>query len=162
MQRNFIVACLFVFFSVIESFACVMVPSVWKTIDSSTEELQSPTVFALSEAFTQFNKKFAKEMKVCRIPIKPFKIRGLFSGKESEVINQETYASIKEALEMIFNEAEIPEFANLPKETVVSSQQIQNSDEYYFLDLYVSDSKRTSIHMIDLNMQVWALLRFIV
>ena len=162
VQRNFIVACLLVFFSVIESFACVMVPSVWKTIDSSTENLQSPTVFALSEAFIQFKKKFAKEMKVCRIPIKPFKVRGLFSGKESEVINKETYASIKEALEMIFNEAEIPEFANLPKETDISSQQIQNSDEYYFLDLYVSDSKRTSIHMIDLNMQVWALLRFIV
>ncbi len=139
-----------------------MVPSVWKTIDSSTEELQSPTVFALTEAFMQFKKKYTKEMKACSIPIKPFKVRGLFSGKESEVTNKETYASIKEAMEMIFNSVEIPDFANLPKETVISSQQITNSGEYHFLDLYVLDSKRTSIQMIDLNMQVWALLRFIV
>ena len=161
-RRCFFIACLLIFFSVIESFACVMVPSVWKTIDSSTENLQSPTVYAVTEAFMQFKKKFAKEMKVCGIPVKPFCVRSLFSGKESEVINKETYTTIKDALAMVFIDAIISDYDNLPKAEDISSQETTIYDERYFLDLYVSDSKRTSIHMIDLNMQVWALLRFIV
>ena len=139
-----------------------MVPSVWKTIDSSTENLQSPTVYALTEAFMQLKKKFAKEMKVCRIPIKPFKVRGLFSGKEGESVTQESYSSIKEALKMIFTDVTIPDFDKIFKETDIASQPTKDSNEYYFLDLYVSDSKRTSVYMIDLNLQVWALLRFII
>lgn len=162
VKRCFIIAFLLIFFSAIESIACVMVPSVWKTIDSSAENLQSPTGYALTEAFMQLNKKFAKEMKVCNIPVKPFKVRGLFSGKEGESITKESYLSIKESLEMIFTDVIVPDFDKLLKETDISSQTTKDSDEYYFLDLYVSDSKRTSIHMIDLNMQVWALLRFIV
>ena len=161
-RRCFFIACLLIFFSVIESFACVMVPSVWKTIDSSTENLQSPTVYAVTEAFMQFKKKFAKEMKVCGIPVKPFCVRSLFSGKESEVINKETYDSIKEALEMVFIDAIISDYDNLSKAEDFPSHKNTISDERYFLDLYVSDSKRTCVNMIDLNMQVWALLRFIV
>lgn len=163
VRRCFIIASLLIFFSVIESFACVMVPSVWKTIDSSTENLQNPTVYALTEAFMQFKKKFTKEMKVCGIPTKPFSVRCLFSGKEGENINKETYDSIKEALGMIIDDVIIPDFDKLPKAEDFSQHQIQDSNnEHYYLDLYVSDSKRTCVNMIDLNMQVWALLRFIV
>ena len=139
-----------------------MVPSVWKTINSTTEELQSPTVYAVNEALMQFKKKYTKEMKACSISIKPFYVRSLFLGKEGETINQETYFSIKEALGMIFNDTIIPDFDKLLQVTDILSNQTKGSDEYYYLDLCVSDSKRTSIQMIDLNMQVWALLRFIV
>jgi hypothetical protein len=139
-----------------------MVPSVWKTIESSTEELQSPTVYALTEAFMQFKKKFATEMKVCNIPVKAFKIRGLFFGKEGETINKETYSYIKEALELIFSDIIIPDFNKLPKESDILSQQTKNPNEQYLLDLYVYNSKRTNISMIDLNMQIWALFRFVV
>lgn len=162
VRRCIIAACSLLLFSAVETFACVMVPSVWKTIDSSTENLQSPTVYALTEAFMQLKKKFAKEMKICGIPIKSFKARYLSSGEESESINKETYLSIKEALGMVFHDIVIPDFDKLPNESDIPLQQSTNSDEAYYLDLYVSDSKRTSIHMIDLNMQVWALLRFIV
>ena len=162
MRRCLIVACLLVFFAEIESFACVMVPSVWKTIDTSTEELQSPTVYAMTEAFMQLRKKFSTEMNVCNIPVKPFTVRSIFWGKESKAINKETYSSIKEALEMIFNEIIIPDFDKLPNENDISIQQAKASDEHYFLDLYVSDSKKTCIHMIDLNLQIWVLLRLII
>lgn len=139
-----------------------MVPSVWKTIESSTEELQSPTIYALTEAFMQFKKKFVTEMKVCKIPVKAFKVRGLFSGKEGETVNKETYSSIKEALELIFNDIKIPDFNKLSKETDFFSQQTKNSNEQYLLDFYVYNSKRTNISMIDLNMQIWALFHFVV
>ncbi len=162
MRRFFILACLFVSFAVIESFACVMVPSVWKTIDTSTEELRSPSVFSLTEAFMQFKKKFLTEMKVCNIRIKPFKVRSIFSGIEGESISKESYSSIKEALNNIFIDANIPDFEKLPNITDIHSQQTKESDVHFFLDLYVLDSKRTSLHMIDLNMQIWALLRFVV
>jgi hypothetical protein len=162
VRRIFILAYFFVFFAVIESFACVMVPSVWKTIDTSTEELRSPSVFSLTEAFMQFKKKFFKEMKVCDIRIKPFRVRGIFSGIEGESISKESYSSIKEALYNIFNDANILDFEELPNITDIHSQQTKDSDAYFFLDLYVLDSKRTSIHMIDLNMQIWTLLRFVV
>ncbi len=162
MRRCLIIACLFFFFAEIESLACVMVPSVWKTLDSSTEELQSPTVYAMTEAFMQLRKKFSTEMKVCNIPVKPFSVRSIFWGKESKAVNQETYSSIKEALEMVFSDVLIPEFNKLPNENDISSQQTKVSDKHYFLDLYVSDPKKTTVHMIDLNMQIWALLRLVI
>lgn len=160
--RYFFVTFLLALFVLTESFACVMVPSVWKTIDSSTDELQSPTVYAMTEAFMQIKKKFSKEMKACRIPVKPFAVRSLFLGKDVETINKESYLSIKEALGMVFNDALISDFDKLPKATEIQSEQTASSDDYYYLDLYVSDFKRTSIHMIDLNLQIWALLRFVV
>ena len=162
VRSCFIIACSFVLLATVETFACVMVPSVWKTINSSTEELQSPTVYAMTEAFLQLNKKFATEMKVCNIQVKPFIVRSLFLGKEAGTINEESYLSIKEALKMIFNDAEIPDFDKLPKDIDNPQQQIKVSSDYYYLDLFVSDSKRTSVHMIDMNMQIWALLRFVV
>ena len=162
LRKSSIFASLLLLFVAVESFACVMVPSVWKTIDSSTEELQSPSVYALAEAFMQFKKKFAKEMKVCNIPVKAFMLRSLLLGKEGKTINKETYLSVKEALEQIFNDVIIPEFEKLPKESDIFSQQSKDSDEQYYLDLYVSDSKTTYINMIDLNMQIWALLRLVV
>ena len=139
-----------------------MVPSVWKTINTSTEELQSPTVYALTEAFMQLRKKFSKEMKVCNIPVKPFSVRSLFWGKESKAVNQETYSSTKEALEMVFSDVLIPEFNKLPNENDISTQQTKVSEEHYYLDLYVSDPKKTCVQMIDMNMQIWALLRLVI
>lgn len=162
MRRCFFIACFLIFFTAFESLACVMVPSVWKTIDSTTEELQSPTVYAMDEAFLQLKKKFSKEMKACNIPVKPFAVRSLFPGEEGKIISKETYLVVKEALEMIFKDATIPDFNKLPKDTDIPTQPTKNPDKYYFLDLYVSGFKRTNVCMIDLNMQIWALLRMVV
>ena len=161
MRKYFLFACLIVIFAIVEAFPCVMVPSVWKNIESTTEELNSPTVYAMTEVLMQLRKKIATEMKACKIPCKAFAIRGLFAGKDGEIANKETYLKIKEALEIAFKDVLIPDYDKLPKETDISSEQIQASDEYYYLDLYISDSKSTCINMIDLNMQIWALLRLV-
>lgn len=145
-----------------EAFSCVMVPSVWKTIKSSTDELQCPTVYAITEAFMQLRKKITTEMKVCNIPIKPFAVRSLFASKEGEAVNKDVYSSVKEAYEITFNNASIPDFDKLPKVLDLQNQGINTSDKCYYLDLYVFDSKRTCVNMIDLNMQIWALLRLVV
>ena len=55
MIRYLLTAICFSLLLMNNSFACTQIPSVWKTIDTTTEASESLTVYALNEAFIAYH-----------------------------------------------------------------------------------------------------------
>ena len=140
---------------------CTMIPSVWKTINNITDENRPPSVFALTEAFMQIRKKFDKEMRASRISVKPFVFRSLLNASGSSIVTKEEYSLIKKAAEMVFKDCEIIPYEYL-KDEGEENKINYNYDNKFKVNLYFSEAKHTNIEMIDINLQIWALLRFII
>ena len=143
------------------AFGCTMIPSVWKTINNITDKSQPPSVFALTEAFMQIKNKFEREMRASKMPVKPFVLRSLLNASDSSIVSEEEYSLIKEAAEMVFKDCEIIPYQNLKKEGEENNIKY-NFKNKFKVNLYFSEAKHTNIEMIDINPQIWALLRFIV
>lgn len=137
-----------------------MIPSVWKTIKSTTVENQSPTIYALTEAFMQIKNKFEREMRASKLPVKPFVFRSLINASDSSIVSEEDYLLIKKATEIVFNSSEIIPYNDL-KEYGEENNIKYDFTNKFKVNLYLSDTKQTNISMIDLNLQIWALLRLI-
>ena len=139
--------------------ACTMVPSVWKTINSVTDDKQPPTVYALTEVFMELVYKLDREMRASKIPVKPFVIRSIINEKDNNKVSKEIYDLIKEASEMVLKSSEILAYEKL----LVNGDEKLDYDftNKYKVDLIISDYKTTNIEMIDINPQVWALLQFV-
>jgi hypothetical protein len=131
--------------------ACTMTPSVWRVIEEK-EISQTPTTYGLVEAFYQIKRKLEKELIVLGLPIKPINFMEIV-GQGGE-LSLEARSAFAEAADVIWKDALILPSANL-------SAPIDNAS-IYRARVNVLQSKSTKINMIDLNPQVFELLRFVV
>ncbi|MDD3001674.1 MAG: ankyrin repeat domain-containing protein, partial [Candidatus Riflebacteria bacterium] len=145
------------------AFACVMQPSVWNPISTETKE-STPSVYALVEAFAQFRAKMETEMRAGKISLRPLVIVGAFDAQSEQKVDSEAYNNVSEAMNVIWRDAKILPYNELHSsfEEAYEPESAKVSNGKYTVTIMVSDAKTSLINMIDMNPQVFELLRFVI
>ena len=142
------------------SFACTQIPSVWKTIDTTTEASESLTVYALNEAFINFREKVDKEFRANKIAARPFVFRTIIKN-DIDLVSEDEYKIVKESVDLIFKEYGIlsyKEMSDFYNNGVINNASFS---QCFYVDLSISSAKIENISLVDLNPHIWALLKFI-
>ncbi|MDD2625063.1 MAG: ankyrin repeat domain-containing protein [Candidatus Riflebacteria bacterium] len=143
--------------------ACVMQPSVWNQISSETKET-TPSVYVLVEALTQFRTKMETEMRAGNVAFKQLCFKGVFDALSEQKIDLETYNNLLQAINVVWRDAQILPYDELLlsfEESYEETSFVGENNKYSVI-LVLSDSKTSLINMVDMNPQVYELLRFVV
>lgn len=142
------------------SFACTQIPSVWKTIDTTSCASESLTVYALTEAFINFREKADKEFRANKIAARTFVFRTILKN-DSDLVSEEEYTIVKESVDLIFKDYDIlpyNQMVNFYNNGVIDNASFSHN---FYVDISISSPKIDNISFVDLNPHIWALLKFL-
>lgn len=137
--------------------ACTMEPAVWHELSTNTER-SFPSIYGLAEAFLQIKKRFETEMRATKHPIRPLVLTELAVGDDM-TLNEEGYERLGQALGVAWRDAGLLPFGELGSELMGGHKVDEHS---YAMGVELSGCRVSTINLIDLNPQVFALLRLVV
>ncbi len=136
--------------------ACTMEPAVWHELSTSTER-SFPTTYGLAEAFLQIKKRFEMEMRASKFPIKPLIFTDV-AIKSEVTFDEKAYENLDYALGVVWRDVTLLPYKNLGSELV---SQYEVDEFHYGVSIELDKCYETNISMIDLNPQVYELLRLV-
>jgi hypothetical protein len=137
--------------------ACTMEPAVWREISTNTECF-FPSTYGLVEGFLQIKKRFEMDMRASKMPIKPLVLTNL-SIKDELEFDVDAYENIAHAVGVVWKNATL-----LPKDKLGSELvgDYEVPEGVYGMGIELDKCRKTTVAMIDLNPQVFSLLRLVV
>ncbi len=160
MIRHILTAFCFFFLLSNNSFACTQIPSVWKTIDTTSCASESLSIYALTEAFINFREKSDKEFRANKIAARPFVFRTILKN-DTDLVSEAEYTIVKESVDLIFKDYDIlpyNQMVNFYNNGVIDNASFSHN---FYVDISISSPKIENISFVDLNPHIWALLKFL-